>query len=413
MSGNRQGDEKFGSGREMKSSVERLKNKKAGKGALAIVSVYDRDGIIDDYLIYYLSSLKVVTNRLIIAINGKLSETGREKLMSVVDEIYHRPNTGFDFGAYKDVLENYFRPDELDNYQELILCNDTCYGPFVPFEDIFARMRESDPEFWSINYIDDPLLPHFQSYFMVFRGEAIALLSDFLNKEVDSGIVNPIQACGYEHGLSEAILSNGIKTDYYTSRTNGYHHLDIFGAPDYAMELLGLPLLKRRAFSDELSMKDNCRRALHIVAEQGTYPVSYILENVGRLYHKDLSDALQKQYETEVSYFEKNYVSRQEVISFCRSYKKIYLYGNGYMSILFMARFRRYMDEFGGYVVSDEYYGKNRDEREQIYRLSQIEREASLIVAMTGKVAIQIMDRVKDRKNVLFLSLDLKMIKSA
>lgn len=378
---------------------------------LAIISTYDRDGIIDDYLIFYLASLKRVANRLIVTVNGKLTETGEERLTAVTDEIYRRPNTGFDFGAYRDVLENYLKPGELEQYQELVLCNDTCYGPFVPFEDIFARMEEGDAEFWSMNYIEDPLLPHFQSYFMVASGRGIRLVRDFLLQEVESDIRNPIQACGYEHGLSERILSSGIKTDYYTSHVKGYHDLDIFGAPDYAMELLGLPLLKKRAFSDELSVKDNCRRALCMIAEQGTYPVSYILENVKRIYHRDFSEALQKQYITEVSNFEKNYAAREEVISFCRKHKKVYVYGNGYMAVLFMARFRRYMNGFGGYVVSDEYYEGTADQKEQIYKLSQIDRDAPLIVAMTAKVAVQIVNRVRDRINVLFLSADPKSMK--
>lgn len=381
------------------------------ESSLAIISVYDADGIVDSSVTFYVKSLMDIAGRVIVAVNGELTEEGREKLRSVSDEIYLRPNTGFDFGAYKDVLRNYLQPGELGQYQELILCNDTCYGPFITFEDIFARMRGSDPEFWSMNYIEDSLLPHFQSYFMVFRGRAIGLLSDFLDKEVDSGITDPLQACGYEHGLSEVILSSGIKTDYYTSKAKGHHDLDIFGAPDYAMELLGLPLLKRRAFSPELAKKDNCRRAIRMIAEQGTYPLSYIMENVGRIYHEDFSDVLQDSYVTEMSLFEKNYVSRQEVISFCRRHKKIYLYGNGYMSILFMARFQRYMKEFGGYVVSDEYYEEKPDQKEQIYRLSQIGQEAPLIVAMTGKVAIQIVDRVRDRKNILFLSIDPEIIK--
>lgn len=378
---------------------------------LAIISTYDRDGIIDDYLIFYLASLKRVANRLIVTVNGKLTETGEERLTAVTDEIYRRPNTGFDFGAYRDVLENYLKPGELEQYQELVLCNDTCYGPFVPFEDIFARMEEGDAEFWSMNYIEDPLLPHFQSYFMVASGRGIRLVRDFLLQEVESDIRNPIQACGYEHGLSERILSSGIKTDYYTSHVKGYHDLDIFGAPDYAMELLGLPLLKKRAFSDELSVKDNCRRALCMIAEQGTYPVSYILENVKRIYHRDFSEALQKQYITEVSNFEKNYAAREEVISFCRKHKKVYVYGNGYMAVLFMARFGRYMNGFGGYVVSDEYYEGTADQKEQIYKLSQIDRDAPLIVAMTAKVAVQIVNRVRDRINVLFLSADPKSMK--
>lgn len=378
---------------------------------LAIVSTYDRDGIIDDYLIFYLTSLKRVANRLIVTVNGELTETGEERLTAVADEIYRRPNTGFDFGAYRDVLEHYLKPGELEQYQELVLCNDTCYGPFVPFEDIFARMEAENAEFWSMNYIEDPLLPHFQSYFMVANGRGIRLVRDFLLQEVDSGIRNPIQACGYEHGLSERILSSGIKTDYYTSHVKGYHDLDIFGAPDYAMELLGFPLLKKRAFSDELSVKDNCRRALCMIAEQGIYPVSYILENVKRIYHRDFSEALQKQYITQVSHFEKNYAAREEVIAFCRKHKKVYVYGNGYMAVLFMARFRRYMNEFGGYVVSDEYYEETADQKEQIYKLSQIDRDAPLIVAMTEKVAVQIVNRVRDRANVLFLSADPKSMK--
>lgn len=380
------------------------------KSTIAIASVYDRDGIIDDYLLFFLTSLKGVADRLIVAVNGELTGAGSEKLRSVTREIYHRSNTGFDFGAYKDVLENYLKPEELKHYGKLILCNDTCYGPFVPFKDIFMRMQEGDPEFWSMNYIEDSLLPHFQSYFMVFRGRAMQLLSDFLYREVDSGIVDPIQACGYEHGLSECILSSGIVTDYYTSNEKSYHNLDIFGAPDYAMELLKLPLLKRRAFSDELSVKDNCRKALCMVAEQGVYPVSYILDNVSRRYHADFSEALQKQYITEISYFEKNYASREEVIAFCKKHKRVYLYGNGYMAALFMARFQRYMNELGGYVVSDEYYKEDEMKGKQIYRLSQIENDAPLIVAMTEKVAVQIVNRTRERTNVLYLSIDLHAI---
>lgn len=395
----------------MKLGISNLKNEKSDKETLAIVSIYDRDGIIDEYLIFYLASLRVIADCLIVAVNGELTQGGREKLMTVADEIYLRPNTGFDFGAYKDVIENYLRAEELKHYNKVILCNDTCYGPFVSFENIFVQMRERDAEFWSMNYIEDPLLPHFQSYFMVFAGSAIGLLADFLENEVDSGIVNPIQACGYEHGLSEIILSSGIRTDYYTSDVKEYHDLDIFGAPDYALELLGLPLLKRRAFSDELSFKDNCRRALHMVAKRGSYPIAYILENVYRIYHHDVSKALQKSYITEMSFFEKNYTSREEVIAFCQEHKKVYLYGNGYMSVLFMARFQRYMNVFGGYVVSDEYYVETLDQTKQVYKLSQIDLEAPLIVAMTEKVATQIADRVKERKNVLFLSINPEGIK--
>ena len=91
-----------------------MQKEKTDNKTLAVAAVYDRDGIIDDYLIFYLSSLREVADRLIVAVNGKLTGAGREKLMVVADEIYCRPNTGFDFGAYKDVLENDLKPGELN-----------------------------------------------------------------------------------------------------------------------------------------------------------------------------------------------------------------------------------------------------------------------------------------------------------
>lgn len=71
--------------------VRQIKEEKVNKKTLAIVSVYDSDGIIEDYLIFYLSSLRAVTNRLIVAVNGKLTGEGREKILSIADEIYRHP----------------------------------------------------------------------------------------------------------------------------------------------------------------------------------------------------------------------------------------------------------------------------------------------------------------------------------
>lgn len=390
----------------MVAYCKKRRNGEKDNKVLAIVSVFDPDGIVDDYVIFYLKSLKNVVDRLIVAVNGKLTNQGRAELKKVTNEIHRRPNTGFDFGAYKDVIENYLRPGELEYYGTLVLCNDTCYGPLIPFVDIFAQKKAEPPEFWSINYVDDPLLPHFQSYFMVARGRAINLIIDFLHREVDCEITEMMLAHGYEHGLSELILSSGIKTDYYTSCAVGKHDIDIFGAPDYAIKELGFPLVKRRAFSEEFIHQGNCWETLKIIREQSVYPVQYIIEHVKRVYHVDLATKMENVTTPAMGTFEKNYVSRQEVIEFCKKHRKIYLYGNGYMSILFMARFGRYIENFIGYVVSDEYYSNTICRGNRIYPLSQIGKDEPLIIALMKKSAIQVVDKVKDRRNVLFLSIE-------
>ena len=233
----------------MKVEYEVNSWKSAGyRDSLAIMSVYDSDGIVDDFIIFYLSSLKTVADRIIVVVNGKLTVSGEHKLRTITDEIYIRENIGFDFGAYKDVLEYYLKPEEIKQYQELILCNDTCFGPLVSFKEIFYKMRDKTLEMWSINYIDDILLPHFQSYFMVFRKNAIRILLDFLHREVDSKAVELAQAHGYEHGLSEVLLMNHVKSGFYTSKAQQNHNIDIFKSPDYAIKYLGFPMLREKYF---------------------------------------------------------------------------------------------------------------------------------------------------------------------
>lgn len=374
------------------------------KDSLAIMSVYDPDGIIDDYIIFYLTSLKTVADRIIVVINGKLNVSGEHKLRTVTDEIYIRENIGFDFGAYKDVLEHYLNPEEIKQYQELILCNDTCFGPLVPFEKIFCKMRDKTLEMWSINYIDDLLLPHFQSYFMVFRKNTIGILLDFLHKEVDSKAVELAQAHGYEHGLSEVLLMNHIKSGFFTYKPQQNYNIDIFKSPDYAIKYLSFPMLKKKVFSEDFYIKESCAEALRIINENTEYPLKYIQETVKRVYHREIPEKIENSFSPKIYTFGGNETERKQVIEFCRMHKKIYVYGNGYMSKLFMARFRRYFSEFGGYIVSDEFYKEDFYNEEKVYPLSNIDRNAPVIIALMRKSTMQVMDKMRGRENVLFLS---------
>lgn len=375
---------------------------------LAIMSVYDANGIIDDYIIYYLMSIKKIADRIIVAVNGDLTADGGSRLRTVVNEIYVRPNRGFDFGAYKEVIYHYLEPHEIFNYQELLLCNDTCFGPFIPLENICMQMDDEKSGFWSMNFIDDVLFPHFQSYFMVFRKEAINLLVNFLHTEVDDAATEIVQAHGYEHALSEMILKSGIKCDYYTSKAPCPHDVDIYGAPDCAIEKLGLPLIKKKVFSGQFCRYENAQNALRIIAETKNYPVKYILEYVKRVYKKEYRTDINVPLPTAAFTFKRNCTGREEVIEFCRKHEVIYVYGNGYMSALFMARFKRYMSVFGGYIVSDEYYTSDSWKGEKVYPLAKVEKDTPIIVALMEESAKQVAEKLCDRKNVLFLSIKME-----
>ncbi|MDR1000019.1 MAG: rhamnan synthesis F family protein, partial [Clostridiales bacterium] len=146
-----------------------------------IYCIYDRDGVIDDYIIYQLNDLRKNIAFLHCVINGRLTPDGRRKLEAIADEVWVRENKGLDIIAHKKAIEH-IGWDELEKYDELVLANDTCFGPIYPFKECFDWAKERDLDFWGLtwgskadwlgtreylHYNDAEI--HVQSYFIAVR----------------------------------------------------------------------------------------------------------------------------------------------------------------------------------------------------------------------------------------------------
>ena len=105
---------------------------------LGIFCTYDSDGVIDDYICYLLQEANKVLDKLVIVCNGKLTLDGENKLKAFADDLIIRDNSGFDMEAWRQGILKY--KDALKDYDELLIFNDSFYGPFYPFEEIFLRM---------------------------------------------------------------------------------------------------------------------------------------------------------------------------------------------------------------------------------------------------------------------------------
>ena len=102
---------------------------------LCVFSIFDPEGQVDAYIYYWLKEFKSVCDRIIVVSNGDLKKC--HQLTKYADDVIERDNTGFDGGAYADVLTKYLSYEEIQEFDEIALCNDTCYGPFVPMKEIF------------------------------------------------------------------------------------------------------------------------------------------------------------------------------------------------------------------------------------------------------------------------------------
>lgn len=157
------------------------------RNSLAVFVVFTDDGVIDDYVIYLAEQIRRIVKTLVITINGELQEAMKKKLNSCSDHVFVRENEGFDCGAYKETLENYLGWDKVRKYEEVILLNDSCYGPIYPLEPIFEQMDSRRLDFWGIteqipikagNYSNTLLPYHVQTYFVVIT-KRMLLSRDF------------------------------------------------------------------------------------------------------------------------------------------------------------------------------------------------------------------------------------------
>jgi len=154
----------------------------AKKNRAAFFVFYEKDGNVADWVVYYLNALKEVAGTLCVIVNGKLSNSGRELLLTTGAELLLttgaelllRENFGFDFSAWKVGLEK-FGKNRLAEFDEIILCNNSCYGPVVSFAPIFKKMDAEEADFWGLLFhAEPPSFPeHLQSYFLVLRKKLV------------------------------------------------------------------------------------------------------------------------------------------------------------------------------------------------------------------------------------------------
>lgn len=189
-----------------------------------IFAHYDKDSVIDDYVIFYLKELRKSVQKIIFVSCNNLCQEECEKLQNLADIVITETHNEYDFGSYKRGFQA-LQAECLEKFDEIIFVNDSCYGPLYPVSEIFNTMEESPCDFWGITknkYGINGKTPHIQSYFIAFR-KRVFTSSEFINfinniKELPSK--NRIIE-DYEIGLSQMLYSNNFKDSVYIK---AYHN---------------------------------------------------------------------------------------------------------------------------------------------------------------------------------------------
>lgn len=131
---------------------------------------FDHQNRVDDSVFLYLDELRRAGYTLIFITSTRfLAAEDIENLKTRCAGIFQRENSGLDFASWKAAL---LALPELFQAQELLLANDSVYGPVAPLGSVLAAMKRRKCDFWGLTASREGR-PHLQSYFLVFRARAL------------------------------------------------------------------------------------------------------------------------------------------------------------------------------------------------------------------------------------------------
>jgi len=186
---------------------------------LCIFAHYDKHNIIDEYVVEYIKGLATVSKQIIFVSSCEISYAEVDKVSQYCTAVLQKANEGYDFGSWKFGME-YVGFENLANFDEIILANDSCFGPIFPFSEMFDKMSTTKCDAWSVT-IGDGICQYLQSYFLVCRPRLLKSQQfvDFFKSITN--LKNKMEyIVKYEVGFSKMLKNNNFIFDsYYQSAT--------------------------------------------------------------------------------------------------------------------------------------------------------------------------------------------------
>ena len=325
---------------------------------LGIFCLYAQNEIVRYRVTYLLKELSTVLDELVIVSNGMVNDEGMHILHSFTDTVIIRDNIGFDGGAVCDILLNYIGRDELKQWDAFVICNDTFWGPFIPFTYIFDRMDGKEVDYWGLNRVEAGFLSYIQSYFICFNKRLLQeeVLIDFFEERRSLMVEQDLYGLyvKYELALTYELERRGFHGDTFVFTENNC----IYESPAYCSMRFGLPLLKCKAFDPIYHNKNQILLLLNDLRARSLYDVGEIIMEVEERYGvyidiEELPETTNLDFEKPIYTTIPEY-DEDEIVAFAKQFSKIYLYGSGLIGQKIWHTIGDMLGNVAGFLVSDE-----------------------------------------------------------
>ena len=348
-----------------------------------IYVVFDKQKKINPYIRLVLSELIKFASDIYVVCNFDEILSGLDYIKPFVKSINCRNNVGFDAGAYKEMLNEVIGWDRILQYDELILTNDTYFAPIYPFDDMFRTMQKTDCDYWGMTRHPKGFLDgygifeeHIQSYFLCFKRDVVhnekfkLFWTEFkLGDDKNSTIA------GFELGINSCLTRMGYIGKAYMDQKPDFN-IEIENANPYsryAYELIRdakMPIIKKTNFYGKNRWLMNTFEAADFIDKNTDYDMCLIWDYVDEYQKKGLMGP---------------YYDFEDMESFVKSHKKIYIYGAGIWGEITAGYFKRKNWQFVCFLTTTDGEGEMAGKPIRLFSETEIYDDDGIIIAQEFK----------------------------
>lgn len=376
---------------------------------VAVYCFYDKDGNVGRDVFYLLEDLKKNVDYLIIVVNGKLNN--ENAFRGIADVVVIRGNSGYDIGAYRQIILDKKYIEMIKSAGELVLCNSSFFGSFIPFGEIFEVMKKSNADFWGISSYARGIIEHLQSYFLVFRRKVLcgSELYGYLKDHIQEEALSYTEVCAvFENGLFQCLVEAGYRYDAYAKGITCHNYKNPYGS----LAIDRMPVIKKKIFSPEYLDEKSILDVLSYLSQNYEYDIGLILEAAEQLYHvsiepeklaahrigtvsADWEDGLRKD-------------KREAIRAFVEENEEIYIYGAGVAAkSMYMAFFSyRNRPKLKGFIISDDQVIREKYlSGYPVYKFHEVKNvcDAAIIVGLEKENSRKVRNNLSEIKRLIYL----------
>ncbi len=292
---------------------------------ICLFAGFNNNGILSDYVLFYLKNLASLSE-IHYCSDCELSANDYSRLSKICKSVRGAKHGKYDFGSWQKLITE-LGYDYLSGFDELVLANDSVFGPLCDLAAYFeAAGKEKECDFWGFTCHNHNKRQYLNSFFMVFKKNVFL---DPAFKEVFSSVQKEKEYYDIVNKY-EVPLTIKLQDKGFVTRT-----VIPFSAADMRYEwkhyiCKGLPFIKIRNFTDNSSApRDTVFDFEYFLKKNRIDYPAYLINNYLKDrnidIHSDLS--LEKQRKLYGIYKFKKFKNRFLRIHFCKGEKILKLFG--------------------------------------------------------------------------------------